>query len=156
MLLSPLTDRRPCIEFVRSDSAEQPLRHPPQPMDRPLAEAGDQIAALLVDQQQWLAATEQQQQVLEELSGQLTVRYFNDADVASCLTYEDEQMLNSSDILLLRSDEKESLRDLTSRLQQTIKDQKLKRIILMPANDTNEVSIERLKELATLVNLLAI
>jgi len=118
-------------------------------------EAGDQVAALLVDQLQWVAATEQQRQVLEELSGQVTVRYYNDADGASHFASEDEQMLNSSDILLLYSDEKESLRDLTASLQLKIKDQSLKRIILMPANETNEVSIERLKELSTLVNLLA-
>ena len=118
--------------------------------------AGDQVSALLVDHQQWLGATPQQRQVLEELSARYAVRYFNNADAESCFVYEDEQMLSSSDILLLRSDEKELLRDLTRRLQQTIKAQKLERIILMPANDTNEVSIARLKELATLVNLLAI
>jgi len=117
--------------------------------------AGDQVAALLVDQQYWQSASDEQRQALEELSGQTVVRFFNSTDLQTRFASEDEQLEHKSELLLLQSDEKEALRDLTTRLQQTIKDQKLKRIILMPAYDTNKVSIARLKELATLVNLLA-
>lgn len=118
-------------------------------------EAGDQVVALLIDQLQWLDATEQQRQVLEELSGKVKVRYYQAADAPSSFVCEDEQMISSSDILLLCSDENESLRELTVRLQTLIKKQAIKRIILMPAVEADEPSMARLKELATLVALLA-
>ncbi len=118
--------------------------------------AGDQVTALLVDQQQWQSATDKQRQVLEELSAQIAVRFFNGMDLQTSFACEDDQLEEKSELLLLQSDEKEPLRGLTTRLQQTIKDQRVTIIILMPDNDANEVSIERLKELATLVTLLAI
>lgn len=116
--------------------------------------AGEQIVSVLVDQQQWLTASETQRQTLVELSRRVAVRYFNSDDEQMSLACDDSNLEKNSGLLLLRSDDNESLRDLTARLQRIMTNTKLSRIILLPSREATEPSIERLKELATLVKLL--
>lgn len=116
---------------------------------------GEQLAVILVNNEIWQDLTPEQQQVFNELTKNFTVRQFGSGDlIDEFLQVVDDQLqtekLASSGVLLLHTDMTESLRELSPRLSKIINSSEINDIIL----STKTPDIERLKELATLVDLL--
>jgi len=119
------------------------------------ADIEGQLSAVLVNSEVWSGLSPEQQQWFNELTKDFTVREFG----AGQFVTDFDQVINdlsagkekASNVLLLQTDMTESLRDLSQRLSKILSSSEIKDIIL----SVNTPEIERLKELATLVELLA-
>ena len=99
---------------------------------------GGQLAALLINDNDWQQLDTEKQQWFKTATDDLLVQHYGDEPVTD------------SKILLLHSDSTENLRDLGDRLKKSLPSSTIEHIVLAD----EEVDIKRLKELDTLVDLL--
>jgi len=117
---------------------------------------GEQLAAVLVNEQNFSHLSPDQHQWFNEVTQIFNVQQFgvcSPQGQLGCVAddLQKSELLKSSDLLLLHSDSSENLRDLSKRLTALLAVTESQYIIV--ANESPE--IERVKELATLVELLA-
>lgn len=120
------------------------------------SDLGKQLSAILVNNEIWPDLSQQQQQWFNELTKNIEVRQFGaGVTVDEYKPVIDDQLeaekSTASGILLLHTDTTESLRELSPRLSKLLNLSEIKDIIL----SSTTPDIERMKELVTLVDLLA-
>jgi len=119
------------------------------------ADLDGQLSSILVNNTVWSGLSPEQKQWFNELTKDFTVREFGSAQSVTefdpVVDEQNAEQVTASNILLLQTGMTESLRDLSQRLSKILSSSEINDIIL----SVKTPEIERLKELSTLVELLA-